>query len=77
MLYDSTNNHLAIVHAIAHLKKQNSNIPIYSDSRNAIGWVQDKTHRSSLLPTDKNKKLLNCWTGLLNGLKKMSLLIQC
>jgi ribonuclease HI len=48
---------LAIVHALAHLKKKNSTIPIYSDSRNAIGWVREKTHRSRLSPTDKNKKL--------------------
>lgn len=48
---------LAIVHALAHLKKQNSNIPIYSDSRNAINWVRDKTHRSHLAHNDKNNKL--------------------
>jgi ribonuclease HI len=50
---------LAIVHALAHLKREKSTIPIYSDSRNAIGWVQDKTHRSSLKPTEKNKKLFD------------------
>jgi ribonuclease HI len=48
---------LAIVHGLAHLKKAGSNIPVYSDSLNAIGWVADKTHRSKLVPTDKNKKI--------------------
>lgn len=57
---DGTNNvgeFLAIVHALAHLKKVNSSIPIYSDSRNAIGWVKDKVHRSKLRPSEKNTKL--------------------
>jgi ribonuclease HI len=57
---EGTNNvgeFLAIVHALAHLKRQNSTIPVYSDSRNAIGWVRDKKHRSKLVPTEKNKKL--------------------
>lgn len=61
---------LAIVHALAHLKKQNSNIPIYSDSRNAIGWVQDKTHRSSLQRTDKNKKLFELLDRAVKWLKE-------
>src|SRR5689334_11448501 len=48
---NATNNvgeFLAIVHALAHLKKQKSALPIYSDSRNAINWVKDKQHRSNL-----------------------------
>ncbi len=57
---EGTNNvgeFLAIVHALAHLKKINSNIPVYSDSRNAINWVRDKSHKSKLTPTEKNKRL--------------------
>ena len=57
---EGTNNvgeFLAIVHALALLKKEGRNIPVYSDSRNAINWVRDKTHRSKLLPTDNNKEL--------------------
>jgi ribonuclease HI len=50
---------LAIVHALAHLKKQNNNVPVYSDSLNAISWVRNKKHRSNLLQTDKNKKLFD------------------
>lgn len=40
---NSTNNvgeFLALVHALAFLKKANNFTPIYSDSKIAIGWVQ-------------------------------------
>ncbi len=59
---DSTNNvgeFLAIVHALAYLQKKKSNLPIYSDSRNAIGWVKDKKHRSNLKMTEKNKDVFD------------------
>lgn len=40
---------LAIVHGLAYLQKQQlPNIPIYSDSRNAIKWVKDKQVRTKL-----------------------------
>src|SRR5436189_1631699 len=42
---DGTNNiveFLAIVHALAYCKKKSINIPIYSDSKIAIGWVKNK-----------------------------------
>ncbi|MCB0740523.1 MAG: ribonuclease H family protein [Chitinophagaceae bacterium] len=48
---------LAIVHALSYLKKKGSDLIIYSDSRNAISWVKDKEHRSSLVPTSNNKKI--------------------
>src|SRR6201999_997100 len=57
---DGTNNiaeFLAIVHALAHCKKNNLSIPIYSDSRNAISWVKDRQVRTRQERTDKNKKL--------------------
>ncbi len=57
---DGTNNiveFLAIVHALAYCKKNNLNVPIYSDSRNAIGWVRDKEARTNHEPSDRNKKL--------------------
>ncbi|MCX6234699.1 MAG: ribonuclease H family protein [Bacteroidetes bacterium] len=49
---------LAIVHALAFLKEREIDIPVYSDSRNAIKWVKDKEARTKLLKTDKNQKLL-------------------
>ena len=39
---------LAIVHALALLKKQQSNIPIYSDSRNALLWIKQKKCKTKL-----------------------------
>ena len=42
---EGTNNigeFLAIVHALALLKKKGFDMPIYSDSANAISWVRQK-----------------------------------
>jgi ribonuclease HI len=50
---------LALVHALAHCKKNNWNVPIYSDSRNAIGWVKDKEARTNHQPSEKNKPLFD------------------
>lgn len=50
-LKKGTNNigeFLAIVHGLALLKKNNSNLPIYSDSRNAILWVKNKKCKTML-----------------------------
>jgi ribonuclease HI len=44
---------LAIVHALALLKKDGSSIPVYSDSRTAIKWVNDKSVKTKLPRTDK------------------------
>jgi len=46
---DGSNNvgeFLAIVHGLAYLKKIGSDMPIYSDSRNAIAWVKARKSRS-------------------------------
>jgi ribonuclease HI len=59
-LDDGTNNiveFLAIVHALALSKQWNWKIPIYSDSRIALGWVNEKKARTNHLPSEKNKKL--------------------
>ncbi len=39
---------LAIVHGLALLKQKNLNMPIFSDSRNAIGWVKQKRCKTKL-----------------------------
>jgi len=39
---------LGVVHALAYLKKNNSNVPVYSDSRTAIKWVKDKAVKTKL-----------------------------
>jgi ribonuclease HI len=43
---------LAIVHALAYLKKLGSSLPVYSDSATAISWVRNKLIKSTL-PRDK------------------------
>ena len=48
---------LALVHGIALLKKQGSNIPIYSDSVNALSWVKKKQARTKLPRTEKTEQL--------------------
>lgn len=57
---EGTNNigeFLAIVHALALLKKKNSTIPIYSDSVNAMKWVTNKKCKTKLAQTDVNKPI--------------------
>lgn len=57
--YNSTVNigeFLAIVHGLSYLKKQNSNKPIYSDSRTAMKWVRDKQVKTTLKPMSNNEK---------------------
>jgi ribonuclease HI len=57
---NGTNNlgeFLAIVHALAYLKKNESDIPIYSDSETAIIWVRNKTIRTKLGKSDNNKEV--------------------
>jgi ribonuclease HI len=44
---------LAIVHGLAFLKKHNSDLPIYSDSKTAISWVKNKAVKTKL---ERNKK---------------------
>ena len=50
---------LALVHGLAFLKQQNSTIPIYSDSRNAISWVKKKKCKTMLLCTARNAKIFD------------------
>lgn len=57
-LKDGTNNigeFLGIVHGLALLKKKNSNLPIYSDSVNAIKWVTKRKCNTKLERTEFNR----------------------
>jgi len=59
---DGTNNigeFLAIVHALAFLHQQGSTIPVYSDSRTAIGWVKKKKANTKLEETSRNAELFD------------------
>jgi len=46
---------LAIVHGLAFLKQQNIEIPIYSDSVNAILWVKNKKCKTKLELCEENE----------------------
>ncbi len=48
---------LAIVHGLAFLQKQNLDIPIYSDSVNAILWIKNKKCKTKLEPCEVNKPI--------------------
>lgn len=48
---------LAIVHALAFLKKNNSNLMVYSDSMVAQKWVREKKCKTKLEKNDKNSVL--------------------
>lgn len=48
---------LALVHGLAFLKKNNSDMPIYTDSKNAILWVKAKKCKTKLEPTEENVKI--------------------
>lgn len=50
---------LAIVHALALCKQWHWNVPIYSDSKVAMGWIRDLQFRTNHPRSEKNKKLFN------------------
>jgi ribonuclease HI len=50
---------LAIVHALALCKQCHWKIPIYSDSKIALGWIKDKRARTNHPTSEKNKKLFD------------------
>ena len=57
---DGTNNvgeFLAIVHALTWLSKHGKQLPIYSDSRNAISWVYTGACKTQLKHTARNAPL--------------------
>lgn len=71
-LYESTNNigeFLGLVHTLAHMKKSKDRRPIYTDSKIAMGWVRDKTHRSYLEKNERNKKSFLLLDRAVNWLK--------
>lgn len=62
---DATNNigeFLAIVHALSLMKAKGLSIPIYSDSKIAIGWVKRKKANSQLAATAQNAEVLDLVT---------------
>ncbi|GBU06838.1 ribonuclease H [Bacteroidales bacterium] len=50
---------LAIVHGLALLKQKAIDIPIYTDSVNAMLWVKNKKCKTKLAVCDKNKEIFD------------------
>lgn len=48
---------LALVHGLAYLKQKKINLPIYSDSKIAMGWVTKGQCRTKLQLTEENMPL--------------------
>ncbi|OXS60443.1 ribonuclease H [Cohnella sp. CIP 111063] len=48
---------LAIVHALAHLKKMGSSKTVYSDSVNALKWVKQKEVSSTLVRDESTREI--------------------
>lgn len=48
---------LAIVHGLALLKQKGFDMPIYSDSVNAISWVRQKKCKTKLPRNEETKEL--------------------
>lgn len=63
---------LALVHGLAFLKKHNSNLIIYSDSRTAMSWVKKKTCNTKLQRNNKNKVVFDLVERAVSWLKKNS-----
>jgi len=61
-LAQGTNNigeFLAIVHALALMKQKSIDMPVYSDSLNAIGWVRGKKCKTKLEQTIENAPIFD------------------
>ena len=50
---------LAIVHALAWQEKEKTNLPIYSDSETAIGWVKRKKVKTTLKEAKETIPIFN------------------
>ena len=69
---EGTNNigeFLAIVHGLAFLKKNHSDLIIYTDSKTAMSWVRKKTCNTKLERNAKNKALFELVDRAVDWLK--------
>lgn len=48
---------LALVHGLAFLQQKNSDLPVYSDSVNAMKWVKNKKAKTLLARVPENEQL--------------------
>jgi len=73
VLLDGTNNiaeFIALVHALSYCKRNNLNIPIYSDSVTAICWVKNKHQNTSHPRTKNNVRLFRLLDRAVEWLKE-------
>lgn len=63
---------LAIVHALAYLKKIGSNKTVYSDSYNAMKWVKEKKVSTTLVKDESTAKTWELIERALNWLENES-----
>jgi len=63
---------LALVHGLAYLKQQKSDMPIYSDSMTAMAWVRRKEIKTNLPRNAKTKELYKLVDRALIWLKSNS-----
>ena len=61
---------LAIVHAMALMKQKGLSMPVYSDSRTAIIWVNKRKAKTTLAPTPENQPLLQLVARAENWLRQ-------
>ena len=72
---EGTNNlgeFLALVHGLAILKKNNSDLILYTDSRTAMSWVRKKICNTKLERNAKNKPVFDLVDRAVNWLKNNS-----
>jgi ribonuclease HI len=72
---EGTNNigeFLALVHGLALLKKNNSNLIMYTDSKTAMSWVKKKVCNTKLERNDKNKPVFDLVDRAVEWLKTNS-----
>lgn len=60
---------LAIVHALAYLKQQGKDLPIYSDSETAMLWVRNKKVRTTLKQNSNSQEIFNLLERALSWLE--------
>lgn len=63
---------LALVHALAYLKKNKLDMPIYTDSITAMSWVRKKRINTKLRPNEINKHIFQLIERALNWLHSNS-----
>ncbi len=63
---------LAIVHGLAELKRKNLNIPIYTDSITALGWIKKKKCATKLERNSNTEPLFKLIERAENWLKQNS-----